>query len=111
MRWLAAAVEAARLSHESFIATFGVKGHSYDETYGEGRYRCFPRFLHGITLRSNTMTGEAWGRAQQLPSAVMKLKGPSITAQRNGSNTDGWISQKAVNIGANRCRRQQRVSQ
>jgi len=44
------------------------------------------------------MTGEAWEHAQQLRSAALKLKGPYITAQRNGSGRDGWISQKVADV-------------
>jgi hypothetical protein len=28
----------------------------------------------------------------------LKLKGPYITAQRNGSRRDGWISQKVADV-------------
>ena len=62
----------------------------------------FSTLLHGIPLRPNTMTGEAWERARQLPCAALKLKGLCITARRSGSRTDGSISQKAANSNS-RC--------
>ena len=58
----------------------------------------FSTLLHGIPLRPNTMTGEAWERARQLLCGALKLKGLSITARRSGSTTDGSISQKAGNL-------------
>ena len=57
----------------------------------------FSTLLHGIPLRPNTRTGEAWERAPAL-----KLKGLCITARRSGSRTDGSISQKAANSNS-RC--------
>jgi hypothetical protein len=59
----------------------------------------FSTLLHGIPLRPNTMTGEAWERARQSPCAALKLKGLCITARRSGSRKDGSISQKAANKG------------
>ena len=43
------------------------------------------------------MTGGAWERERLLRRAALKLKDPCITARRNGSTTDGSISQKAAN--------------
>ena len=52
---------------------------------------------HGIPSRPNAMTGGAWERGRQSPNAASKLKGPCIIVRRNGSRTDGSISQKAAN--------------
>jgi hypothetical protein len=41
------------------------------------------------------MTGGAWERERLLRRAALKLKGLCITARRNGSTTDGSLSQKA----------------
>ena len=55
---------------------------------------------HGIPSRPNTMTGGAWERERLLRRAALKLKDPCITARRDGSTTDGSISQKAGNLAA-----------
>ena len=52
----------------------------------------------GIPSRPNTMTGGAWERERLLRRAALKLKGLCITARRNGSTTDGSISQKGSNL-------------
>ena len=57
--------------------------------------------FHAFASNHVTVRYDDWrgmGTRPAMASAALKLKGPSITAQRNGSKTDGWISQKAVNM-------------
>ena len=59
--------------------------HAFASKSMQGRIRC---------------TGGAWNASGYCERAALKLKGLCITARRNGSTTDGSISQKAGNLAA-----------